>query len=48
MQIKSFFKILNKKINAYDKMASNPFDAEKRLVIVWVEESKNNRNAESE
>jgi hypothetical protein len=34
-----FFKTLNSKINKYDKIASNPFE-NKRLVIVWVEEPK--------
>ena len=39
MKLKSFFKILNRKINKYDKIATNPFTDPKRVVIVWVEES---------
>ena len=40
MKISSFFKILNRKINMYDKMATNPFTEKKNIIIVWVEESK--------
>ena len=39
MKINSFFKILNRKINRYDKLATNPFTDTKRMIIVWVEES---------
>lgn len=38
-----FFKILNSKINKYDKLASNPFE-NKRLVVVWVEEPDENKS----
>ena len=40
MKINSFFKILNKKINMYDKLATNPFTDKKRMIIVWVEDEK--------
>lgn len=40
MKINSFFKILNRKINMYDKMATNPFTERERMIIVWVEEEK--------
>ena len=32
-----FFKILNNKINACDKIAGNPFD-NKKLIVIWVED----------
>ena len=38
MKISSFFKILNKKIEKYDKMATNPFTIPQAIVLVWVEE----------
>ena len=38
MKVTSFFKILNRKINKYDKMAQNPFATKQKLIIVWVEE----------
>lgn len=38
MKISSFFKILNRKINKYDKFAQNPFTIPQPVVIVWVEE----------
>ena len=38
MRIKSFFKLLNKKINKYDKAVSNPFEAALiTITLVWVE-----------
>ena len=38
MRIKSFFKLLNKKINKYDKAVSNPFEAVPiTITLVWVE-----------
>ena len=44
MGINSFFKILNRKINKYDKLATNPFTDSGRMIIVWVEETKTNEN----
>lgn len=41
MKINSFFKILNRKISKYDKIASNPFCRDKKVVIVWIEETDN-------
>ncbi len=38
MNINSFFKVLNKKINNYDKIAINPFIDKNKMVIVWIEE----------
>lgn len=37
--LSSFFKILNKKINKYDKLATNPFTHPKRIVVIWVEDN---------
>lgn len=39
MRINSFFKTLNRKINKYDKMATNPFTDASKMVIVWVEDA---------
>ena len=44
MRINSFFKILNRKINKYDKLATNPFTDNGRMIIVWVEEAKTKDN----
>ena len=44
MKLHSFFKILNRKINMYDKLATNPFTDSRKLIIVWVEEPKNTNN----
>lgn len=39
MKIKSFFKLVNRKINKYDKAASNPFEAiPLTITLVWIEE----------
>ncbi len=41
MKVKSFFKLLNRKINKYNKATSNPFEAPPLpIVIVWVEENE--------
>ena len=39
MKVSSFFKILNRKINKYDKLASNPFLNPRNVIIVWVEDA---------
>ena len=47
MQFNKFFRVLNKKIEKYDKMASNPFfKARVPVTIVWIEDfaPKQNRN----
>ena len=39
MKFAKFFRILNKKIEKYDKMASNPFYHTKvPITLVWVED----------
>ena len=40
MKISSFFKILNRKIDRYDRLATNPFTDPKKVIIVWVEDTK--------
>jgi len=40
MKISSFFKILNRKIEKYDKMATNPFMQPQSFILVWIEEAK--------
>ncbi len=45
MKVKSFFKLVNQKINKYDKAASNPFEAiPLKITLVWVEEDKDKEN----
>ena len=39
MIVSTFFKILNKKIEKYDKMSSNIFMRPSPIVLIWVEES---------
>ena len=41
MKISSFFKILNEKINKYDKIATNPFTQKERIIVVWIEDDEN-------
>ena len=41
MKFAKFFKILNKKIEKYDKMTSNPFvRPNSPITLVWVEDEK--------
>lgn len=40
MKAINFFKILNKKIEKYDKLASNPFIEKRPFIIIWVEEAE--------
>ena len=42
MKITSFFKILNRKIEKYDKLASNFFEKPQPIVVVWVEDFTEN------
>ena len=42
MYIKTFFKILNKKIEYYNKMAKNPFTIPQPVVLIWIEEDDDN------
>ena len=42
MKLNSFFKILNRKINKYDKAATNPFLDGKRVIVVWIEDDEVN------
>ena len=44
MKISTFFKILNRKIEKYDKMATNPFTAPQPIVLIWVEDSNTIEN----
>lgn len=45
MKASTFFKILNKKIEKYDKMATNPFTAPQPIVLIWVEEDSNDNKS---
>lgn len=41
MKLSKFFKILNKKIEKYDKKTSNPFKrANVPITLVWIEDEK--------
>lgn len=42
MKISSFFKILNKKIEKYNKMATNPFTIPQPITLVWVDDECDN------
>ena len=39
MKISTFFKILNRKIEKYDKKATNPFTVPQPIVLIWVEDA---------
>ena len=41
MKVSSFFKILNKKIEQYDKMTTNPFSMPQPIVLIWIEDVEN-------
>ena len=36
-KISTFFKILNRKIERYDKTTSNPFEIPQAVTLIWVE-----------
>ena len=38
MKVSTFFKILNKKIEKYEKLTNNPFEKPKQFILIWVEE----------
>ena len=42
MKLKSFFKLVNRKINKYDKAIDNPFKFNS-YTIIWVEENINDK-----
>ena len=43
MKVSKFFKILNRKIERYNNMVSNPFEMPQSFILVWIEEeSKKN------
>lgn len=45
MKVKSFFRLLNKKIRQYDKAATNPFEAiPLSITLVWVEEENDGKS----
>ena len=39
MKVSTFFKILNRKIEQYDKMAFNPFTIPQPIVLIWTEDT---------
>ena len=44
MKVSTFFKILNRKIEQYDKLASNPFEQPQPIVLIWIEDIENEKN----
>ena len=38
MKVTTFFKILNKKIEQYNNIASNPFSKPQKIILIWVED----------
>ncbi len=40
MKISTFFKVLNRKIDKYNQVATNPFMTPHPITLVWVEEEK--------
>ena len=38
MKISTFFKILNRKIEKYEKMSNNPFSVPQPIILIWVED----------
>ena len=37
MKVSTFFNILNKKIEKYDKMTINPFEVSHPVVLIWID-----------
>lgn len=48
MKVSTFFKILNKKIEKYDRLATNPFTNPQPIVLVWVEDACEKDNSKGE
>ena len=46
MNIPTFFRFLNRKIEKYDKLASNPFLSPKPVIIIWIEEVESTNKKE--
>ena len=42
MKFANFFKILNKKIEQYDKKYSNYFESSQQIIVIWVEDYMEN------
>ena len=40
MKLSSFFKILNRKIEKYNRMATNPFMEHQPIILIWIDEDK--------
>ena len=38
MRVNTFFKILNRKIEQYEKIVSNPFEKPQPIILIWVED----------
>ena len=47
MKVATFFKTLNKKIEKYDKLATNPFIIPQEITLIWVEEENKDDTSHS-
>lgn len=47
MEISKFFKILNRKIEKYDKLTSNPFTIPQPITLIWVEDVEKEESQET-
>ena len=46
MKIPAFFRLLNQKINKYEKAAANPFKiVHTPVTIIWVEDAKKDKTS---
>lgn len=48
MKVSTFFKILNRKIEKYDRLATNPFTTPQPITLIWVEDSSKPDEARDE
>lgn len=46
MKVSTFFKILNRKIEKYDRLATNPFTNPQAITLVWVEDVQTDKEAQ--
>ena len=47
MKVSTFFKILNRKIENYEKMTTNPFSIPQPIILIWVEDVETDKSTEN-
>ena len=47
MKVSTFFKILNRKIEQYEKITTNPFTKPQPIILIWVEDVDENKTTEA-